>query len=245
MFTISLLGQKGGTGKTTISVGLSVAAALAGHPVAIIDLDPQATATKWKGRRSEDSPAVVSAQASRLQSTLATADASGVEFAIIDSAGRSDDSALAAARAADLVLIPTRTSIVELETLPQVNDLLRLAHTKSAMVVLNGIHPSAGASSIADTTEVLQKLYGLSTCPVHLCQRIAYAEAMVTGSTPQERDPEGKAGQELNDLFRFVREAVNNRTVELERRIRGVEAALGAFKALLPQKIPAREQLKL
>ena len=44
MFTISLLGQKGGTGKTTISVGLSVAAALAGHPVAIID--PQATATK-------------------------------------------------------------------------------------------------------------------------------------------------------------------------------------------------------
>ena len=70
MFTISLLGQKGGTGKTTVSVGLSVAAALAGHPVAIIDLDPQATATKWKGRRSEDSPAVVSTQASRLQPTL-------------------------------------------------------------------------------------------------------------------------------------------------------------------------------
>jgi chromosome partitioning protein len=168
MFTISLLGQKGGAGKTTISVGLSVAAALAGHPVAIIDLDPQATATKWKARRSEDGPAVVSAQASRLQPTLATAEASGVEFAIIDSAGRSDDSALAAARAADLVLIPTRTSIVELETLPQVNDLLRLARTKSAMVVLNGIHPSAGASGIAETREMLQKFYGLSTCPVHL-----------------------------------------------------------------------------
>ena len=245
MFTISLLGQKGGTGKTTISVGLSVAAALAGHPVAIIDLDPQATATKWKGRRSEDSPAVVPARAGHLQTTLATAEASGVEFAIIDSAGRSDDSALAAARAADLVLIPTRTSIVELETLPQVNDLLRLARTKFATVILNGIHPSAGASGIADTTEMLQKLYGLSTCPVHLCQRVAYAEAMVTGSTPQERDPEGKAGQELNDLFRFVREAVNNRTVKLERRIRGVEVALEAFKALVPQKIPAREQLKL
>jgi len=81
MFTISLLGQKGGTGKTTISVGLSVAAALAGHPVAIID--PQATATKLKGRRSEDGPAVVAAQASRLPPTLATAEASGVEFAII------------------------------------------------------------------------------------------------------------------------------------------------------------------
>jgi chromosome partitioning protein len=239
MFTISLLGQKGGTGKTTISVGLSVAAALAGHPVAIIDLDPQATATKWKCRRSEDGPAVVAAQASRLQSTLATAEASGVEFAIIDSAGRSDDTALAAARCADLVLIPTRISIVELETLPQVNDLLRLARTRFAMVVLNGIHPNAGASGIAETRETLQKMYGLSTCPVHLCQRVAYGEAMVTGSTPQERDPDGKAGQELNDLFRFVYEAVNNRTVELEKRIRGVEAALAAFKELVPQKMPA------
>ena len=162
-----------------------------------------------------------------------------MEFAIIDSAGRSDDSALAAARAADLVLIPTRISIVELETLPQVNDLLRLAHAKFAKVVLNGIHPNAGASGISETSETLQKMYGLSTCPVHLCQRVAYAEAMVTGSTPQERDPDGKAGQELNDLFRFVYEAVNNRTVELEKRIRSVEAALEAFKELVPQKMPA------
>jgi len=245
MFTISLLGQKGGTGKTTISVGLSVAAALAGHSVAIIDLDPQATATRWKGRRSEDGPAVVSAPASRLQLTLTTAETSGVEFAIIDSAGRSDDSALAAARAADLVLVPTRTSIVELETLPQVNDLLRLARTKSATVVLNGIHPNVRASAISEAREMLQKLYGLSTCPVHLCQRLAYAEAMVTGSTPQERDPEGKASQELNDLFRFVRDAVNNPNLGLERRIRGVEAALEAFKALMSQKTPVRQQLKL
>ena len=104
---------------------------------------------------------------------------------------------------------------------------------------MNGIHPNAGASGIAETSETLQKMYGLSTCPVHLCQRVAYAEAMVTGSTPQERDPDGKAGQELNDLFRFVYEAVNNRTVELEKRIRSVEAALEAFKELAPQKMPA------
>jgi polynucleotide 5'-kinase involved in rRNA processing len=56
MFTISLVGQKGGTGKTTISVGLACAAARAGRTVAIIDLDPQATALKWKDRRSEKNP---------------------------------------------------------------------------------------------------------------------------------------------------------------------------------------------
>src|SRR4051812_2172555 len=127
MFTVAAVGQKGGVGKSTVALGLAVAAVQAGHIAAVIDLDPQASASKWKDRRTEDNPAVISAQASRLTPALQAARGAGVEFAFIDSAGRSDDSALAAARAADLVLIPTRTSIVELETLPQVSDLLRVA----------------------------------------------------------------------------------------------------------------------
>lgn len=205
MFTVALVGQKGGTGKTTIALGLAVAAAQDGHIVAVIDLDPQATASKWKDRRAEDNPAVISAQASRLKPALDAARENGVEFAIIDSAGRSDDSAMAAARAADMILVPTRTSIVELETLPQVSDLLRIADSaRRAFVVLNGLHPSAGSAGIVEAKQVLERLYGFRPCPVHLCQRSAYSEAMVSGSTPQERDPEGKAGQELSRLFQFT-----------------------------------------
>ena len=44
MFTISILGQKGGTGKTTVALGLAVAAFRAGKVVAVVDLDPQASA---------------------------------------------------------------------------------------------------------------------------------------------------------------------------------------------------------
>ena len=39
MFVVSLLSQKGGTGKSTLAIQLAVAAMLDGHTVIIIDLD--------------------------------------------------------------------------------------------------------------------------------------------------------------------------------------------------------------
>jgi chromosome partitioning protein len=213
LFTISLLGQKGGTGKTTVALGLAVAAFRAGKIAAVIDLDPQASAANWKDRRRENDPAVVSAQSSRLKQTLAAAEEIGAEIVIVDTAGRNDDSALNAARHADLVLIPTRTNIVELEALPAATDILRLAGSPRAFVVLNGVHPAANRQA-AEARELVQRTFGLPCAPVHLCHRSAYADAMTNGRTPQELDEDGKAAGELDALFRFSFEIVNNRTSE-------------------------------
>ncbi|WP_346380558.1 AAA family ATPase [Acidithiobacillus sp.] len=213
MFTISLVGQKGGTGKTTVALGLAVAAARAGLETAIIDLDPQATATNWRDRREVESPAVVSAQASRLKQTLEAARAGGAQLVIIDTAGRNDDSALNAARHSDLVLVPTRANVVEIETLRAVADLLRIAGNPPARVVLNGLHPSATRTA-DEAREMVQGVFGLECAPVHLCHRQAYADAPVTGQAPQELDEDGKAGQELDRLYQFSIEFVNKVTIE-------------------------------
>ena len=37
MFTIGLIGQKGGSGKTTVALGLAVTAAKAGETVVVLD----------------------------------------------------------------------------------------------------------------------------------------------------------------------------------------------------------------
>jgi chromosome partitioning protein len=213
MFTVSIVGPKGGTGKTTTALGLAVAACRAGQVVAIIDIDPQATASNWKDRRQDESPAVVSAQASRLKQTVETARASGADYLVIDTAGRNDDGALNAARMSDLVLVPTRANMVEVETLNTVADLLRLAGNPKAFVLLNGIHPTA-SKQVADTRDLVQQVFGLTCAPVHLCHRSAYAEAPTTGKAPQELDSDGKAAIELEKLYRFTCQFMPNRTPE-------------------------------
>jgi chromosome partitioning protein len=51
--TILVNGPKGGLGKTTLVRNIAVAAALSGLRVALADLDPQKTLTKWWSRRPE------------------------------------------------------------------------------------------------------------------------------------------------------------------------------------------------
>ena len=111
MLTIALVSQKGGAGKTTIAVGLAVAHELAGGGAAVVDLDPQGSASVWSDLRAVERPVVVSAHAPRIGRVLDAARARGVGLVVIDTAPHASDAALAAARAAELVLIPAAPAL--------------------------------------------------------------------------------------------------------------------------------------
>lgn len=208
MFVMSIVGQKGGTGKTTTSLCLAVSAAKAGQAAVIIDLDPQANAANWKDRRAGENPAVIAAPVSRLKQTLQTAQSYGADFVVIDTPGKSDSAAVEAARAAHLVLVPVRPQIFDLETLPGVRDLLRVAGDTPAYVLLNGLHPQAKKQA-EDAKAMIEQNTGFKVCPIHLCQRGGYAEAPTTGNTPQELDPNGKAADEIERLYKFINQHRN------------------------------------
>ena len=82
MKTVAILSQKGGTGKTTLTLHLAVEAERKGAATVIVDLDPQASATSWSDLRQSETPAVISAQATRLAQVLATVEAAGAALVL-------------------------------------------------------------------------------------------------------------------------------------------------------------------
>jgi chromosome partitioning protein len=58
MHTIVLATQKGGSGKTTLAIGLALAATEAGHTVRLVETDSQGTLSNWQRRRAGSEPLV-------------------------------------------------------------------------------------------------------------------------------------------------------------------------------------------
>jgi chromosome partitioning protein len=63
-----------------------------------------------------------------------------VEIVFIDTAPLSETTALAAARIADLILVPCRPAILDLRAIKATRDLVKLAN-RPAVVVLNAVPP--------------------------------------------------------------------------------------------------------
>jgi chromosome partitioning protein len=200
MKTIAVISQKGGSGKTTVAVHLAVAAATSGWTVAVIDLDPQGTAASWGDRRTADTPEVVSGHAVRLPALMAAAADNGADLLILDTAPNADQTASLAARAADLVLIPCRPAAFDLEA---VGTTLLLAKTagKPAYVVLNAVPPR---SSIAKEASAGLTGKGAQVGPHFLTHRAAFTHGVIDGRTAQEFEPNGKAGREIDQLYRWM-----------------------------------------
>lgn len=201
MYTIALLNQKGGSGKSTLAECLAVAAYLDGNAVAILDMDPQGTSYEWAKRREDPDPPVRSVQTANLADEWGKLREAGADIALIDTPARLSEWALKAAELADLVIVPSKPTIKDLE---RVAASIKLANTdgiKPTLVVLNQVRPQAERWKDAEAYITSRKF---PVCPARLGYRVAFEDADTLGQTPQETEPNGAAAQEIAMVYRYT-----------------------------------------
>lgn len=209
MQTITLAAQKGGVGKTTLAVNLAVAAQAAGIRTALFDLDPQESATAWSERREAELPHVEPISARRLDQAIDAAEANGFALTIIDTPPAAGAEAAAAAQRADLVVIPCRPSLIDLDAIKRTAQLIT-STGRAGVVVLNAAPPTA--STLLDDARTLAEATGLRVARTVLRERSAYRAAWPYGLGVIEHEPKGKAAQEVAALQKHLLDDLINCT---------------------------------
>lgn len=202
--TISLISQKGGSGKTTLATSLATEGCIQGLKTLLIDLDPQGSSYKWGKRRAVPTPTVMAGQAVALDQILEGAKEQAVDLVIIDTAPHSVKDARKACEVSDLVLIPCRPSIHDLDA---IEDTLSIAElTKAtAFVILNAVHPNA-PKQYEDVKNALEMAYDpiRVLASFYISSRSEFVHSASDGLTANESEPEGKASQEIKILFEML-----------------------------------------
>ena len=201
MNVIAFLSQKGGSGKTTLSVHTAVAAEATGERVCVIDADPQESATAWASAREAGTPIVATAQAGELDAALRAAEGEGMTLAVVDAPPHAAPAAGQIARRSELVLIPVRPSAFYLAAVPAAVEIVAAAKVRGAFVL--SACPFR-APEIGETRAALEA-YGLPIVPGEITDRRAFARAVTTGSAVTEFEAEGKAAEEIRALWAWIK----------------------------------------
>lgn len=200
---IGVLNQKGGVGKTTLSVNLSAALALGGESVLLVDADPQGSSLAWSSvREAEPLFPVVGMAKSSLHKDLPEL-ASNYDHVVIDGAPRVNEIARSAILACDVVLIPVQPSPVDVWATDEIVRLIEEAQTfkpslKAGFVVNRKIANTAIGRDVGQAFEE----YPYPVLSSGLSQRVAFAESFAAGLSVMETAPDSAAAAEVAGVMR-------------------------------------------
>jgi chromosome partitioning protein len=200
MKTVAVISQKGGSGKSTLSIHLATEATRAGKKALLVDLDPQGNAARWAGRRGDLPPDVSAESPASIATVLEDAKKEGYDFVFFDTAPNADRTALQAAKAADLVLIPCRPSQFDIEAIGATLDLCEVAK-RQAMVVLNA---APIRSRVVGEARDAMTGRNATVCPVIIRERVALRHCMPDGRVAAEIDPDSAAAKEITALYKNI-----------------------------------------
>lgn len=215
----TVLSQKGGSGKTTLVLHLAMAAIDQGHAVSIIDLDTQRSAEKWGDLRrratNKAAPAIVHGLHHDIDRMIEAARGAENDLVLIDTPPATNNTTLRAGGVADMIIVPTRSSTLDVEALRDTLQALADAHKlERTVVVLNAAN--GDKAMLAEIDRMTRSDFGVPTVSPGLKEQSALAVSLGKGKGITEHGRRSKAAIAVVELLEHL--VRHSRRIERTRK---------------------------
>lgn len=184
MKVISVLSQKGGSGKSTISINIARCLQLKGYNVALIDTDPQASAREWNALASDEFFPVYGCDKGISEKEIRQLDKLA-DFVVIDGAPRIEKSMTDAIRLSDFILIPLKPSQFDIwackDSIELVQARMQIDERLKAGLVLSQTNKQTNLTK--DVVQFISDNFDIPLLTSSTGLRVSYAEVLSQGGT--------------------------------------------------------------
>ena len=209
---IAITNLKGGVGKTTVTANLAAELVVAGHSVAVLDVDPQQSLTQWAKLGIGNgvlAPIVLAVDASTPEAFKAAVAKADADMVLIDTPPGFADPALLACLVADLVLLPVGPSPLDMMAAREALELAEEARRQRGgdKPVIRFV-PSRIMPNTTIGRDLPNTLAGMGDVFPSIRQGVAAMESAIRGRTVGEYAAESKLHLDFQALAKATERVV-------------------------------------
>ncbi|TXE84753.1 AAA family ATPase [Campylobacter peloridis] len=218
---ISILNEKGGSGKTTLAINLAFKFSNEGLDMLLVDADPQRSVETFMGFRADSGFELPFSSISKVGSSLSKEIKNFIpkyDSIIIDTGGRDSNEMRQALLISDLIIIPTIASGYDQAVLNKMIELIKettiMNEKIKALIVINRANPNPFLNKkIEDLKSYLESKdigENVKIAKTIIYEREIYKNVVFSGLGISELEENNKAKKEIDslycDLLNFVKE---------------------------------------
>lgn len=204
---ITVANQKGGAGKTTLTMSIAGALVSTGSKVLVVDADPQGTATQWGGSAPEDKPfpaTVISlAHAKGKLHQMLKPMVGDYGYIIIDCPPSVEEQASQSALLiSDACLVPLQPTPADMWATVGIFELVNKAHTINPELKAFAVANRVSTSNLSKQVIDVMRDNEIELLEAKLGNRTSFQEATIRGTAPHHMGSAHKvATAEINALL--------------------------------------------